>query len=191
MKKLTTPVYSAIGAAALIIGCATETPAPRAKAPESSPVQRGKYLVSVLGCNDCHTPMKLGAHGPEPDLARLLSGHPEDAKLPLPPTLPQGPWAVVCYPLTAWSGPWGTSYASNLTPDQSTGLGIWTEEMFVKALRTGRHMGTSRPILPPMPWQDYSNLTDEDIKAVYAYLKTIPPVSNHVPDAVVAEQPQP
>jgi hypothetical protein len=74
------------------------------------------------------------------------------------------------------------SYAFNLTPDQNTGLGIWTEEMFVKAIRTGRHMGVSRPILPPMPWQMYRNLTDDDLKAVYAYLRTVEPIHNRVPD---------
>jgi hypothetical protein len=180
-------VLSGVGGTALIIGCATDPSARPAK--ETSRVRHGKYLVAVLGCNDCHTPMKMGPNGPEPDMARMLSGHPENAKLPPPPTLPPGPWAVVCVPLTAWSGPWGISYASNLTPDENTGLGIWTEDMFVNAIRTGRHFGKSRPILPPMPWQDYAKLTDEDLKAVYAYLRSIPPIVNHVPEPVIAEQP--
>ena len=83
---------------------------------------------------------------------------------------------------TAYSGPWGVSYAANLTPDQNTGLGIWTEEMFVSAIRTGRHMGVSRPIMPPMPWTVYRNLTDEDLKSVYAFLRTIPAIHNRVPE---------
>ena len=91
--------------------------------------------------------------------------------------------------LTAWSGPWGISYAINLTPDQNTGIGIWTEDMFIKALRTGRHMGTSRPILPPMPWQEFATATDADLKAMFAYFKSLPPIQNRVPDAVIAEQP--
>jgi hypothetical protein len=86
--------------------------------------------------------------------------------------------------LTAWSGPWGVSFAANLTPDQNTGLGTWTEDMFVKAIRTGKHMGVSRPILPPMPWQDIAAMSDGDLKAIYAYLRSIPPIVNHVPDPI-------
>jgi mono/diheme cytochrome c family protein len=150
---------------------------------KQTPVERGQYLVTIGGCNDCHTPMKMGPKGPEPDMTRMLSGHPQDAKLPPPPPA-AGPWMVVGFPMTAWSGPWGVSYAANLTPDQNTGMGIWTEDIFIKAMRTGKHYGTSRPILPPMPWQDFGKMTDEDLKAVFAYLRSIPPVKNLVPDPV-------
>jgi hypothetical protein len=146
-----------------------------------SRVERGKYLVALGGCGDCHTPLKMGPRGPEPDRARLLSGHPEDVRLP-PPDLKPGPWFAATAGMTAWAGPWGVSYAANLTPDETTGLGIWTEEMFIKAMRTGKHMGVSRDILPPMPWQNVAAATDEDLKAIYAYLRSIPPVTNHVPD---------
>ncbi|HKR66896.1 MAG TPA: diheme cytochrome c-553, partial [Thermoanaerobaculia bacterium] len=102
---------------------------------------------------------------------------------------PKGPWlwsgAVTN---TAFAGPWGVSYARNLTPDQVTGIGIWSEEMFIKTIRTGRHWGVSRPILPPMPWFNYRKMTDEDLKSVYAYLRTIKPVHNDVPDAIVAQK---
>ncbi|MGH9411428.1 MAG: diheme cytochrome c-553 [Vicinamibacterales bacterium] len=139
--------------------------------------------MSAVGCNDCHTPKKMGPAGPEPDMSRMLSGQPEHEKLPAPKAT--GPWiAATTGNMTAWSGPWGVSFAANLTPDRNTGLGIWTEAMFVKALRTGKHMGTSRPILPPMPWQDLRMLTDQDLTAIFAYLKTIPPVANHVPDPI-------
>lgn len=154
-------------------------------------IARGKYLVTIAGCNDCHTPLKMGSTGPEPDMNRMLSGHPEKPTLPDPPALPPDAawnWAGSATS-TAFSGPWGISYAINLTPDQNTGLGIWTEEMFIKAMRTGRHMGQSRPILPPMPWQAVAAMTDEDVKAVYAYLRSIPAIKNRVPDAVVAEPP--
>ena len=145
-------------------------------------VERGEYLVSVIGCNDCHTPLKLGPNGPEPDMTRFLSGHPEQMG-PLPAVAANGPWLWNgAATNTAFNGPWGVSYAANLTPDQNTGLGIWTEEMFVKALRTGKHMGASRDILPPMPWTMYRNATDEDLRSIYAYLRTIAPVTNHVPD---------
>jgi len=155
-------------------------------------VERGKYLVTIIGCNDCHTPLKMGPKGPEPDMSRFLSGHPEQMGA-LPAVAPRGPWLWAgAATNTAFSGPWGISYAANLTPDQNTGLGIWTEEMFVKALRTGRHMGVSREILPPMPWPAFRNATDEDLKSIYAFLRSIKPVTNHVPDvqppaAAVAE----
>jgi len=169
-----------------------QTPAPTAAAtPEPSPVERGKYLVTAGGCNDCHTPVKMGPNGPEPDMARMLSGHPENVKV-TKPFKPQGDYiAGVNGTGTAWSGPWGISYTQNITPDQNTGIGIWTEEMFVKAIRTGKHMGqdSSRDILPPMPWQAFKNLSDADLKAIYAYLRTIPPITNHVPDPVMATPP--
>jgi mono/diheme cytochrome c family protein len=145
-------------------------------------VERGRYLVTTIGCGDCHTPKTMGANGPEEDHSRLLSGHPEGSNFPAPPAAGNGPWiATASWDLTAWSGPWGISYARNLTPDQNTGIGSWSEETFVGAIRTGRHMGVARPILPPMPWPAYRNLTDEDLKAVYAYLRSIPPVHNRVP----------
>lgn len=143
---------------------------------------RGKYLVSMMGCNDCHTPFKMGPKGPEPDMERFLSGHPETIGA-LAAAKPQGPWLwAAAATNTAFSGPWGTSYAANLTPDQNTGLGTWTEEMFVNAIRLGKHMGTSREILPPMPWPAFRNATDEDLKSIYAYLRTLKPIVNHVPD---------
>ncbi len=149
---------------------------------ESQParIARGKYLVSYGGCNDCHTPLKFTDKGPSPDLSRMLSGHPEDTKLP-PPDLKPGPWFAATARMTAWAGPWGISYAANLTPDTNTGLGIWTETMFLKAMKTGKHMGTGRDILPPMPWQSLAQLTDDDLKSIYAYLRTVPPLVNHVP----------
>lgn len=145
-------------------------------------IDRGKYLATIVGCNDCHTPWKMGANGPEPDMSRMLSGHPEAMKLP-PPPKPSGPWiATGSATFTAWAGPWGVTYTANLTPDKNTGLGIWTEDMFLKAMKLGKHMGTSREIQPPMPWLWYSKMTDDDLKAIFAYLQSIPPIVNHVPD---------
>ena len=165
-------------------------PKPAAPGAAQSRVERGKYLVMIGGCDDCHTPKKMGPHGPELDMSRHLSGHPEEPKLPPPPALPPGPWiATTTWDLTAWSGPWGISYPINLTPDENTGIGIWTEEMLVKTLRLGKHMGTSRPILPPMPWEFYRHMTDADIKAIFAYLRSVPPIKNRVPEAVIAPEP--
>ena len=153
-------------------------------------VARGQYLVTVAGCNDCHTPFKMGPNGPEPDMTRMLAGHPQDLQMPAAPAA-QGPWSWAgAATNTAFAGPWGVSYASNLTPEPNSGIGIWTEDLFIKALRTGRHWGQARPILPPMPWQNYSRMTDEDLKAMYSYLRTIPPVANNVPESVPAPPPQ-
>jgi len=156
---------------------------------KASGVERGRYLVGILGCNDCHTPLRMGEKGPEPDMSRMLSGHPMDLEMPQAPALAM-PWMYAGSATnTAYAGPWGVTYATNLTPDEMTGLGIWTEENFRNAMRTGRHWGQARPILPPMPWQAYSKMTDEDLSAVWAYLRTVPPVRNRVPDyAPPAEQ---
>jgi mono/diheme cytochrome c family protein len=189
--------WLAIASTLLIPACSGQpapNPAPEktvAATPAMSPVERGKYIVSTAGCNDCHTPWKMGPNGPEPDMTRMLSGHPESEKTANKPPKLDGPWmAAASQTFTAWAGPWGISYTANLTPDQNTGLGIWTEDMFIKAIREGKHMATSRPILPPMPWAVYRNLTDDDLKAVFAYLKTIPAIHNQVPDAIIAEPPK-
>lgn len=149
-------------------------------------IERGKALVMIGGCHDCHTPKTLGPSGPEPDMSRMLMGHPEDLPAVEPYVPATGsPWTTATTDdLTAWSGPWGVSFTANLTPDTLTGLrsGVWTEELFIKALRTGKHMGTSRPILPPMPWPAIGQLSDADLRAIWAYLGTIPPIRNHVPD---------
>ncbi len=155
-------------------------PAPAAASAEL--VGGGRYLVTIMGCNDCHTPYKMGKTGPEPDMTRMLSGHPEGMKLSPPPKL-EGPWGMVgSVTNTAWAGAWGISYSMNLTPDENTGMGVWTEDMFIRAMRTGKHMGTSRTILPPMPWPWYGKMRDEELKAMFAYLKSIPPIRNRVPD---------
>lgn len=186
--KNTVLLVMALSAAAAAAGCspAQTTVEAATAAGASRRVERGRYLVSITGCNDCHTPLKMGANGPEPDMTRFLSGHPEQVGS-LPPAKPQGPWLWAgAATNTAFAGPWGISYAANLTPDQNTGMGIWTEEMFVNALRTGRHMATSRPILPPMPWPAFRSASDEDLKSIYAYLRSVKPIVNHVPDAQIA-----
>jgi cytochrome c553 len=154
-------------------------------APTQSPIERGKHLVAVSACNDCHTPWKVGPKGPEPDLSRLLSGHPAGLTMPPAPALPPGPWMITAAAtMTAWSGPWGVSFTANLTPDEETGIGAWDENMFIQAIRTGKHLGGGRDILPPMPWNMYRAYSDEDLKAIFAYLKSIPPLKNQVPDPI-------
>ena len=177
-KFLTGLAIVAVPMAALLAGAEQQ----RVAAFDNDRVARGKYLVQSIGCDDCHTPKKMGPNGPILDESRRLSGHPEGSVLPTAPAA-KGPWiASTTFDLTAWNGPWGTSYAFNLTPDENTGIGSWSEETFVKAIRTGRHMGVARPILPPMPWLVYRNLNDEDLKSVYAFLRSIPPVHNRVPE---------
>ena len=144
-------------------------------------VARGAYLVRTMGCNDCHTPLKMGPKGPEPDMTRALTGHPSDLVMPPAPKL-QGPWGWSgAVTNTAFGGPWGTSFTANLTPDMETGLGKWTEEMFVATMRTGKHQGKGRPVLPPMPWFVVGALNDQDIHALWSYLRSLPPATNKVP----------
>ncbi|MCC7014791.1 MAG: diheme cytochrome c-553 [Planctomycetes bacterium] len=145
-------------------------------------VERGRYLVTAMGCNDCHTPLKLGPNGPEPDMTRMLSGHPAEMALPPAPGLPEGPWnTVAAGTLTAWNGPWGTSFTANLTPDPETGIGRWKEADFAATVRTGRHLGRGRNLLPPMPYQNVAALTDADLHDVFTYLQSIPAIANRVP----------
>lgn len=148
-------------------------------------IDRGHYLVNFGGCNDCHTPWKMGENGPEPDMSRMLSGHPNQMVMPPAPQLPEGPWmALSSASNTAWAGPWGMSFTRNLTPDADTGLGTWTEQEFINTLRSGRERGIGRELQPPMPWQAYGLATDEDLAAIFAYLRSIPAISNRVPDNV-------
>lgn len=146
-------------------------------------IAHGAYLVQVAGCNDCHSPKRMGAQGPELIPELMLSGYP--ASLPVPKfdskMLKQG-FSMFMPDLTAAAGPWGISFAGNLTPDE-TGIGNWTEAQFKKAMREGKFKGLDggRMLLPPMPWQNYVNMKDEDVSAIFAYLKSIKPVSNLVP----------
>jgi mono/diheme cytochrome c family protein len=148
-------------------------------------VERGAYLVRTMGCNDCHTPWKLGPRGPEPDMSRALTGHPADFVMPPAPALPPGPWTwMAAATNTAFAGPWGVSFTANLTPDAETGLGKWTEDMFIQTMKTGRHEGKGRPLLPPMPYPVVAALNDEDIKSLFAYLQSLAPVNNRVPQPI-------
>jgi mono/diheme cytochrome c family protein len=152
-------------------------------ADDATILARGRYLVTLGGCNDCHTPKLIRPTGPVADSSRFLSGHPADTKLPpVPPNVlgPDGWGALVNPGLTAWAGPWGVSFTANLTPD-ATGLGPWSVEQFIQTMRTGKHLGTGRAILPPMPWYDIGQLTNEDLRAIFAYLRTLEPVQNAVP----------
>jgi len=182
MKTRTHPSTAAVLATALLLPLVSlaQTPAPSTAAKDK--VARGKYIVNTSGCHDCHTPWIVGPKGPEPDMSRALSGHPQDFALPPAPAL-QGPWVMAAAATnTAWAGPWGVSFTANLTPDRETGLGKWTLRNFTETIRTGRHMGRGRELLPPMPASVYRNWTESDFEAVYAYLQSIPAIKNRVPE---------
>ena len=144
-------------------------------------VERGKYLVDAVAARGhCHTPRA----GAEYDMTRYLAGHPENASYPQYDfsMIQKNIFLLVSQQLSAFSGPFGTSFATNLTPDNETGLGEWTEKMFIEAMRTGHHQGNkdNRKIFPPMPTKHYAKMTDADLKAIWAYLKSIKPVKNEV-----------
>jgi len=157
-------------------------------------IKRGNYLMITSGCHDCHSPKKFGPHGEMTlDSTRLLSGHPSE--MPMPPvnlkSLEPGQWMSMGGDLTSFVGPWGMSYPANLTPDSTSGIGAWTETQFMDAIRNGKHMGNGRPIMPPMPWEFIGQMTDDDLKAIYAFLRSLPPIKNVVhapfsPDEVKA-----
>jgi hypothetical protein len=170
------------GVGLALVGSASSKPAPKADGAGAG-VGRGALLVQVGGCNHCHTPWVFDANlgMPVPDMKRMLSGHPADA--PDPEGKPgKRDIALIGPTFTSFAMPFGVVYAPNLTPDSDTGLGSWTEKMFLDAFRSGKHMGgTGRAILPPMPWMDIAALPEADLKALFAYLKSIPAVRNAVP----------
>jgi hypothetical protein len=194
MRKVTLSLIAL--SALLAAACTKEEKRPNPVAPtdpasapavRSDLAKRGQHLIAVGGCGDCHTPMKFDpALGmPVPQMDRMLSGHPEGAPDPSG-SLGKGDQAVIGPTFTAFKLPFGVVYSANLTPDDETGIGLWQEDDFIRSFRTGRHRGaeSGRPILPPMPWMniDHSLSSDDDLKAIFAYLKTIPAVKNHVPE---------
>jgi mono/diheme cytochrome c family protein len=149
-------------------------------------IARGSYIVNTSGCGDCHSPKIMTPQGPMEDTTRFLAGFPEGEKLPPLDVkmVAPGNWYATEKNTAGWVGPWGISFASNLTPDNGTGIGALSEEMFIKTLREGKYMGVGRPLLPPMPWQKFAQKTDEDLKAIYAYLRSLKPIKNTVPQPV-------
>lgn len=150
---------------------------------------RGEYLVGIMGCNDCHSPKRMGENGPEIIPELLLSGYPSDRPIvKFESELIKEGFGMFYPDLTAGAGPWGVSFAANLTPDP-TGIGNWSLEQFKTAMTKGKFKGleNARPLLPPMPWFNYIEMKDEDLHAVFNYLKSIEPVRNIVPPPVSPE----
>lgn len=196
MKKqfLTVTILSAVIAAAVIscTGSSGKDSQSNSAATSENTVDttariaRGEYLVNTIGCDDCHSPKRMGAHGPELVPELRFSGFQKDGKLPPVDTKAvQNGWALFAPDLTATVGPWGISYAANISSD-STGIGAWKEENFMRSLREGKSKGLEggRQLLPPMPWPNFRKLTDEDLKSMFAYLKSTKPVHNVVPNPV-------
>jgi hypothetical protein len=177
-----------VSAVTIFISCDAQSD--KAEMTEQQMIEHGKFLVTVGGCDDCHTPKNFGPEGPELDITRRLSGHPEGTQIPPVDTSLMKYWAYLSHDLTMAVGPWGVSFSANLTPDNETGIGTWQPEMFVTAMKTGKHLGVAegRPILPPMPWQNLAQLPEEDLRYMFAYLKSLPAVKNKVPDPLPPDQ---
>ena len=144
-------------------------------------IQWGEHLVTIGGCNDCHTPKKMTPMGPVDDSTLLLSGHPE--KLPGPDVdrkQMESKGLIVTADFTAWIGPWGISYSANLTPDE-TGTGNWKEDQFLYAIKNSVSKGLagSRPLMPPMSLMPVKHMSDDELKAIFAYLRTVKPIKNN------------
>jgi hypothetical protein len=177
---------STIVAAVVSIACVASGAGAQTKdAKMSALIAEGKHIVGFAGCNHCHSQKVMTPQGPIVDEKNVLAGAPSGATVGAVPEglLAPDKWGVACtMDLTTWAGPWGVSFAKNLTPDKETGLGSWTEAVFIKAMRTGKDMGEGRPILPPMPVQDIGTWSDHELKAIFAYLQSLKPVKNAVHD---------
>ena len=160
-------------AVAVVMSLTTSTGAQQPPAGASADAERGRYLVTITGCHDCHSPKIKGM---TPDLTRALSGRPSTTPIP---SKADGE-VHASLDLTAWTGPWGQSVASNLTPDPATGIGTrYTEASFIAAMRTGKKPNGLQ-MQPPMPAEVYQNMTDADLRAIWAYLRTVKPIRNAV-----------
>lgn len=156
-----------------------------------SQVKWGERLVHIGGCNDCHTPKKMGPNGPENDMSLMLSGHPTQSPPPdFDPKEAAKKNLIITQTFTSWTGPWGTTYAANLTSD-STGIGGWTEAQFLKCLKEKKWMGldNTRPLMPPMSMMPVTEMDEDEVKAIFAYLKTTKPIKNVIPEAVLLPPP--
>lgn len=184
MKKIyLLPAILIASVAALVGACGHNSNADGQTISKDSLIKRGNYLVTTMGCNDCHSPKVMTAMGPALDTTRLLSGHRGDVQLPPANTdaLKNG-WALFYAEGTAMVSPLGTSYAANITSD-ATGIGNWSLQQFKTAITKGKWKGmeSSRNLLPPMPWENYKDMSDADVEAIFTYLQSTKPVNNVVP----------
>jgi len=193
MKKVFFIVLATISVTSFALIACTNTAANNSEAnntevtiSQDSLIKRGSYLVNSIGCDDCHSPKIFTDHGFEIDMEHRLSGHlPGKTHLGKANTsVFKDGYILFANDLTSAVGPWGQSYAANISSD-ATGIGNWTEEQFFIAIREGKSKGIreNRPLLPPMPWFVYRNMSDLDLRAIFAFLKSTRPVENRVPGA--------
>lgn len=185
MKKTTIVLsIAALGTLALTFACQSPSASTEPVAiSNDSLVKRGAYLVNTMGCDDCHTNKVMGPNGPELDMANRLGGHLASQPIgPIDKSVLSKGWVLFSMGTTAAFGPWGVSYAANLTSSEH-GIGNWSEEQFMTAIKHGKFKGMKegRPLLPPMPWQGFAKMNEEDLKAMFAFLKSTKPVDNIVP----------
>ena len=172
----------------IVVSCNQKPAQEVAYSPER--IEIGQAIIEGWNCSFCHSPQIKGPEGkPIADPNRFMSGHPADEKIPAVPdmVLTSPEWMEFLDNLdsTAWATDNLVVFSANLTPDDETGIGSWTETEFVETLREGRHRGIERRIKYPMPWQELSELSDEELLSVYEYLMTLQPVSNEVPPSIV------
>ncbi len=150
----------------------------------------GQAIVEGWNCSFCHSPQIKGPDGKAmPDPKRYMSGHPADEPIPTVPdmVLTSPEWMEFLDNLdsTVWATDNLVVFSANLTPDDETGIGTWTEAEFVETIRQGRHRGIERRLKYPMPWRELGELSDEELLSVYEYLMTLEPVKNKVPPSIV------
>jgi hypothetical protein len=194
MKKITWISATFLATFAILLTGCRNTPKTAINEPveptEAQLILKGEYLVTIMGCNDCHSPKTMGPQGPVIIADLMLSGYPAERPIK---KVDSGPikkgWVMLNEDFTSAAGQWGESFAGNLTSDQ-TGIGNWTEENFRRALKEGKYKGleVSRMLLPPMPWTNFTTIKDEDVKAIFLYLKSTKPVSNIVPMPIGPDQ---
>ncbi len=194
MRKIAVILLPAMLSMYLFNACSSKTAGEPVTAEKTTedPVKKGAYLVGIMGCNDCHSPKRMGSAGPELIPELVLSGYPSSfVTAPLDSNATKNGWVSMWADLTTAVGPWGQTYAANITSD-STGIGAWSEAQFKKALTEGKYKGleNERPLMPPMPWQNYRELKEDDIKSIFAYLKSTRPVKNVVPAAKLNPPPK-
>jgi len=155
---------------------------------KSDTIKRGEYLVGIMGCNDCHSSKSMGPMGPVIDSTTKLGGFLSSKPIPKV-SKSAGQWVLFAPDLTAAVGPWGMSFAANISSDD-TGIGTWSEEQFISVMRKGKYKGMpgSRNLLPPMPWQAFGAVADDDLHAIFTYLKSTKPVKNVVPEPIAPDK---
>jgi len=177
--------FVALALAGILVACTSTSAGDKEKKPldQSELVKRGEYLVNSIGCDDCHSPKRMVGNQPEIIEELRFGGYPSDRPVqPVDTNSVKKGWMMLGADLTSAVGPWGMSFSANISADAS-GIGTWSEAQFLKAIREGKSKGfdNSRPLLPPMPWFVYKNMTDDDLRSIFAYLKSSKPVENVVP----------